>query len=69
MTKGKLLEILKNFDDDVIVIIQKDAEGNGYSPLYNVAELNYTAENSWSGECDDIPSNYSEPCIVLVPTN
>jgi hypothetical protein len=32
------------------VILQKDVEGNGYSPLDGMAETMYLAESTWSGE-------------------
>jgi hypothetical protein len=44
----KLLEIV---DDERIIILQKDAEGNGYSPLIEIdAEVNYRADSTWSGD-------------------
>ena len=36
--------------DDVEVVLQKDGEGNGYSPLSGVDDnAFYAEENSWSG--------------------
>jgi hypothetical protein len=35
---------------DTSVILQKDAEGNGYSPLDGADEAMYLAESTWSGE-------------------
>ena len=33
------------------MILQKDAEGNGYSPLYGVdSEAVYVPESTWSGD-------------------
>ena len=29
---GQLRKLLEQFDDDTLVILQKDPEGNGYSP-------------------------------------
>lgn len=39
MTVSELIETLQQFDPDNIVILQKDPEGNGYSPL----------ESAWEG--------------------
>lgn len=60
---------------DAIVILQKDAEGDGYSPLRDdndpaVVDA-YVAETTWYGEvysADEAPGN-AVPCIVLVPVN
>jgi len=48
----ELIEILKECDPDAIVVCQKDAEGNGYSPLADVASDNegYIAERPWFGD-------------------
>ena len=36
---------------DVELIMQKDAEGNGYSPLSGIEfDVVYVADNTWSGE-------------------
>lgn len=78
-----LIELLKGFDPDTIVVMSQDEEGNGYSPLANISTGNYSANNSWSGEVG-LPEltdklrdeGYGEedivngvPCIVLWPTN
>ena len=36
MKLKELKEIIKDMDDESIVILQKDGEGNGYSPLEGV---------------------------------
>lgn len=52
MNVKELREALANLPDDMEVILQKDAEGNGYSPLEGAdAEAIYLAETTWSGEC------------------
>lgn len=48
-TVEKLREALQHFDDDDIVILQKDAEGNGYSPLYEARSGVYAPDFSLSG--------------------
>jgi rubredoxin len=35
---------------DCEVIMQKDSEGNGYSPLCGIAGGFYAANSSWSGD-------------------
>lgn len=83
MTVAELIELLKTVEQDRIVVMSKDSEGNGYSPLSGIFTAAYGAESTWSGEIgleklteDDIKQGYSEedviegvPCIVLQPTN
>jgi len=76
----ELIDLLKNFDPNALVIMQRDSEGNGYAPL-NGAEDN----GSWDktereyGYTTLTPeleaSGYSqedcvdgEPAIVLYPS-
>jgi hypothetical protein len=51
MTVKELKEKLTNMPDDMQVILQKDSEGNGYSPLAGADnDAVYVPENSYSGE-------------------
>lgn len=50
MKVKKLIELLKKEDPEAIVICQKDAEGNGHSPLSCICEDGYIANNKWSGD-------------------
>jgi hypothetical protein len=75
MTVKELRDALEGLDGDIPVILQKDAEGNGYSPLEGTEEGYYVATNTWSGEvfvdeadaleCGTTP----KPCVVLWPVN
>lgn len=69
MTVGELRERLTNLPADMPVILEKDAEGNGYSPLSNVftgnryhpESVNYgdVTDGTW---CDDgLPSEGACP--------
>lgn len=46
----ELIDQLQNFDLNMEVILQKDAEGNGYSPLSGAEEVVYVADATWSGD-------------------
>lgn len=51
MTVSELIEELKKLPPDSQVILQRDSEGNGYSPLYAVdGNAIYRPETTWSGE-------------------
>jgi hypothetical protein len=80
-----LIEALKDLPPDAEVILQKDGEGNGYSPLSGVdADAVYIAETTWAGEvysagwsADDAGVESDEwaeilkrpRCVVLAPVN
>ena len=51
MKVKELIEHLTGMDPEAEVIVQKDAEGNGYSPLYVVDDAAiYVPETTWSGD-------------------
>jgi hypothetical protein len=50
MNVKKLKKLLNNFNDEDIIILQKDSEGNGYSPLCDIYEGSYEEDTPWSGE-------------------
>ena len=80
-----LLEVLSHLDPERVVILSKDSEGNGHSPLaaLTMENCNYSAESTWHGNIglekitDELrEQGYSEDdviegekCIVLWPTN
>jgi hypothetical protein len=54
MKVSELIEALQEMDPDMEVIMQKDGEGNGYSPLSGAdPDGIYVAESTWSGEVYD----------------
>jgi hypothetical protein len=51
ITVGELREKLTGLPDDMPVILEKDAEGNGFSPLSSVStDERYEPDSTWSGE-------------------
>lgn len=56
-TAGWLHDFLSGIPRDRKVILQKDAEGNGYSPLSDAGEGMYLAETTWSGEMYATPED------------
>jgi hypothetical protein len=51
MRVAELIEELKKLPPESEVILQKDAEGNGYSPLYKVdGNAIYIEDLAWSGK-------------------
>ena len=58
MTVKELKEAIALLPDDMIVIIQKDSEGNDYSPLREAdTDCVYIAETTWYGQV--YPINWS----------
>lgn len=54
MNVKQLKEAIENLPDDMEVILQKDAEGSGYSPLSGVdPNAVYVEESSWYGTVYD----------------
>lgn len=78
MKVGELRTLLEDFDDDLEVVLSKDAEGNGFSHLEEVTIGYYIPESSWSGdfvsedeseEDEMLNLNGAEEAIALWPTN
>lgn len=79
-----LMSKLKRIDPNARIILQRDAEGNGYSPLAGADEGIYVKESTYSGdvydpswtadECDMTAEEHeallAQPrCVVLYPIN
>ena len=70
MTVKVLIKKLQKFNPDYDVILQKDSEGNGYSPLTDeIEEGYYEPETAWYGERVETTTRKSFPAIFLAPTN
>lgn len=75
MTVQELYDEIKGLHPSTIVILAKDAEGNGFSPLDGAEKGKYFAETPWSGDFygeDDEPFGGSDdvvPAICLWPGN
>lgn len=50
MTVGELKTLLSGFPDDYHVVLAKDEEGNGFSPLAASDPAYYEAETTWHGD-------------------
>ena len=76
ITVGELKKHLEDFDDELIVIMSKDEEGNSYSPLCEGIVKMYIPRCTWSGDvihdaedaverdCEFIPN-----ALVMYPLN
>lgn len=85
MRVKELKRILSKLPDDLLVVLQKDVEGNGYSPLNRIDGVNnvYAKESTWNGRVKFakltpklIKQGFGngdvgkgESCVVLVPVN
>lgn len=61
-----LIKALQKVDPEKIVVMAKDEEGNGYSPLEGISEGVYEADSSYSGEygtVEDFPSGKKAICL------
>ena len=50
MTVGELKKQLEEMNDDDIIVMSKNAEGNNFSPLVEIGFDLYLADSAWSGE-------------------
>lgn len=64
MIVSELIELLQKADPNSKVILEKDAEGNGYSPLSEVnLSMCYLPESEWSGQVFDPDWTAVEACM------
>ncbi|MBO0676892.1 hypothetical protein JRC04_05405 [Mycolicibacterium sp. S2-37] len=65
--------ILEDQPDDRPIVMSKDGEGNGFSPLYDASPEMYLAESTWSGELihPDDAEDYPDAvdALTLWPVN
>lgn len=65
ITLGGLRDLLDrlpyDLPDDTPVILAKDAEGNGYSPLASFELAMYEPESTWSGQTYPTPEEMAQP--------
>ena len=66
MTVKELIIQLQKLDQKSLVVLSKDEEGNGFSPLADVDTGKYEADSTWGGE---LVETGGVKCIVLWPTN
>lgn len=73
MNIGELIEILQEMDPTLEVILQRDPEGNGYSPIYGVDDnCLYDEECEVFSKDDPDLEEYcdvatTKPVVVLFP--
>ena len=64
MKVKELRAILSALPDEMKVILQKDGEGNGYSPLSGAdSDAIYLEDSTWSGEVYDTSWTAEEACM------
>ena len=80
MTVGELKKQLEKVDDNFIIVMSGDEEGNNFSPLADFSDCQYTPDSTWSGTIktpgstadpsEDWDSEYNKVnAICLWPTN
>lgn len=73
MNVKELMEMLQQADEEMTVVLQRDSEGNGYSPLEYTWDGIYVPETRWIGEIVDLddPQNDgdAERVFILAPMN
>lgn len=76
LTVGELRAVMRDLPDGMPVILEKDAEGNGYSPLAHAdTDHVYEPDSTWSGEVHDTTDEDFTPAaedvvvLLLGPVN
>jgi hypothetical protein len=73
MKVRELMKLLETIDPEKEVVMAKDPEGNGYSPLDGYSQRIYRPETTWSGYLLDVIQERPEPsdwrCVVFWPVN
>lgn len=71
MTVKELIEALQSEDPNALVVMQKDPEGNGHSPMAGYWVGAYTKESTWNGNCglleltdEDRKAGYGEDDVI-----
>lgn len=63
MNVSELIEYLLGFDPETEVILQRDSEGNGFSPLAGVDVGYYVPDSTWSGHFYDPDWTDEDNCM------
>jgi len=64
MTVKELKEAIANLPDEMEVVLQKDSEGNGYSPLAGAdPDAVYIPDSTWSGDVYSIEWTADDACM------
>jgi hypothetical protein len=64
MNIKQLKESIANLPDEMEVVLQKDSEGNGYSPLAGVdSDAVYIPDSTWSGDVYSIKWTAEDACM------
>jgi len=72
MTVQQLIEALQSYPQDFPVILSRDVEGNGFSPMPNergITMEKYEADTAWSGSIGESDKDSDANVVVLWPTN
>jgi hypothetical protein len=70
MKVQELRDLLKPLTPDTLVIVARDSEGNGVSPLHSVGRAHYrTAPAPFPGELSLADEPGAVPAVILWPTH
>lgn len=64
MKVKELIEVLSSLNQESEVILQKDAEGNGFSPLRGAdGDAVYIPDSTWSGDVYSLDWSAEDACM------
>lgn len=74
MTKNELIKALRTLPGDPLIVMSKDGEGNGFSPLAAALPIFYIADTAWRGDIwgpeeNETPPEKAIPAVCLWPSD
>jgi len=69
MKVKQFIKELQKLSQDALVVLAKDAEGNGFSPLFECSTEFYMPSSTYSGDLVGNEEEGSEQAVVIWPIN
>ena len=69
LTIKQFIKKLSKLPQDAIVVMSKDAEGNGFSPLSEGSTEFYLPNSTYSGDLVETKEKGAKQAVVLWPIN
>jgi len=66
LTVKQLIEKLKKENQDALVVVSRDSEGNSFSPLHQAEPSTYKAERNWHGYLTDGTPSEADGTVAAV---
>lgn len=68
LTVKQVIRLLKSVNPDRLVVLARDSEGNGYSPMIKAEIGRYVEDNAFSGKMHSESFDAGDRVVALYPT-